>query len=416
MIVGAIVVVVGVLVLIFLNIRPKPANTAVAKLMVWGTEDQNTFAPLLSSYPYATVTYTQIDPANYQSQLVSALAAGDGPDVFEIGNRALPQWQSILAPLPAAYATEFSSLQMQNDFPDVVAEDFAPNGTIYGLPLSIDTLAMLYNKDLFNSAGIAFPPKTWDDFDNDVVKLRAVGASGELTQSAAAIGGSEASIPNASDILSLLMLQNGTEMTNADFTSAEFSSGSGQGLAAFNFYLQFAKASSPYYTWNDSMGNAADSVVAGKTAIMFGYESDLAAIKAKAPFLNIGIAAVPQPTGASVAVNYPKYEGFVAAKAGTQVNLAWNFILYLTTNEGFEKMYVSATGNPPALRTEIQADMNDQNLSVFASQALTAKSWHEANDAQIDAIFNSAIQSVLNGNEDSTKALQQAEQSVTQLM
>jgi ABC-type glycerol-3-phosphate transport system substrate-binding protein len=393
-------------VIIFLNLRPKPNNAAAIKLTVWGTESSSEFAPIAVGYPYATVSYVQVDPATYATKLLSALAAGTGPDVFEISNRELPKWQSVITPLPAAYAQSFGQLQLSQDFPDVVAQDFVSNGQIYGLPLSIDTLAMIYNKDLFNSANIAIPPKTWGDFDTDVTKLRMVNDQGQITQAAAALGGSETTIPNATDLVALLMLQNGTTMTN-------FADPEGPGLDAFNFYLQFANAASPYYTWNEGMQDAFDSFANGQTAIVFGYESDLAAIKAKAPFLNIGIAPMPQADGASVAVNYPKYNGFVAAKAG-QVSAAWSFILYLTTSDAIGNMYTAATGAPPALRTQIQADVNDPNLSVFASQVLTAKSWYEADDNQVDNVFNMAIKNVLDGADTSVKALSQAQAAINQ--
>ena len=416
-IIGAgVVFVVVIIAAVILNTRPKQSNGPAAKLSVWGTEPAESFSPIATAYPYATVKYTHIDPANYQSQLLAALAAGAGPDVFEIGNRQLPKWRAVLAPMPATYAQTFGPLTLSGIFPDVVAQDFTDGTSTYGLPLSIDTLAMIYNKDLFNTAGIALPPKTWNDFDSDIVQLRAVNSSGQITQAAAAIGGSETSIPNAPDILSLLMLQNGTMMTDSKNTSAQFAAGNGEGLAAFNFYLQFANSGSPYYTWNDAMGNAFDSFVAGKTAIIFAYESDLATIKAKAPFMNIGIAAMPQPSGATLAVNYPQYEGFVAAKAGAQVSTAWNFILYLTTSDSIEKSYVTATGEPPAQRVEIQADENDPNLSVFATQALTAKSWYQPDDAQVSNIMNTAIANVLDGAQDSPHALNQAQAAVDSIL
>ncbi len=413
---GAVARVIVVIVVVFINLRQSANTGPVVKLTVWGTEDPQQFAPIAISYPYGTVKYVQVDQANYQSQLLSALAAGTGPDVFEISNRDLPKWKSILAPLPAAYAQTFGPLQLSQEFPDVVAQDFVSGGQIYGLPLSIDTLAMIYNKDIFNSAGIAIPPATWDQFDADITKLRTLDASGNITQAAAAIGGTGASIPNAPDIVSLLMLQNGTAMTDPLFTSAQFGSTAGSGLAAFNFYLQFANAASPYYTWSDSLGNSLASFAAGQTAIIFGYQSDLAAIKAKAPFLNFGIAPVPQPTGATLAINYTRYNGFVVAKASAQPAPAWNLVLYLTTTEAIEKMYVSATGAPPALRTEIQADMNDPALSVFASQALTARSWFEADSTQINSIMNTAITKVQTGAETSDRALNEAQAAVNQLM
>lgn len=417
MIGAGVVLVVVIFLLIFLNLRPKANTVAQAKITVWGTDESDGLAALVSGYPYGQAAYTHIDPETYQSQLLSALASGRGPDVFEIGNRTLPKWKSVTAPLPTPLSQQFGILQLQNLFPDVVMQDFVSDGQIYGLPLSIDTLVAIYNKDLLNSAGIALPPKTWNEFQDDVVKLRVVNDQGQLTHQAAAIGGSGASIPYAADLLSLLMLQNGTEMTDQSHNGAKFASpaNGAPGPAAFNFYLQFANAVSPYYTWNDGIGNAVDSFAAGQTAIIFGYQSDLAALKERAPFLNLGVAAMPQAKGASVAVNYPRYNAFVAAKTG-QTAAAWNFILYLTATSGDGKMYQKATGKPPALRADIQADMNDPGLSIFASQALTARSWYEADDPQIAAVMSRAIQNVLSGTENSLKALQEAETAVSQLM
>jgi ABC-type glycerol-3-phosphate transport system substrate-binding protein len=416
MLAGGGVLAIVIIVVLILNVRPTGKAATAAKLSAWGIEDKKTFYSVVSAYPYATVSYTQLDPANYNSQVLSALAAGTGPDIFEIDDRSVPKWESVIAPMPAAVEAQFGLLAIKNAFPDVVTQDFVQNGQVYALPLSIDTLAMIYNKDLFNTAGIAIPPATWDNFEADVLKLRVLDPSGGLTQSAAAIGGSETSVVHASDLLALLMLQNGTTMVNQNMTSAQFASDSdsGAGLTAFNFYLQFANVASPYYTWNDQMGDAVDSFAAGRTAILFAYQSDLAVIQAKAPFLNIGIAPMPQPTGATVVINYPSYEGFAAAKAG-QSALAWNFIVYLTATDANEKMYLTATGKSPALRTEIQADANNPNLSVFAAQALTAKSWYEPDDIQVDSIFNTAIQNVLSGTDDAGTALKQAQASVSAL-
>lgn len=403
-IIGVVVLVIVVCVVLYFGFRPKASSVQAAKLTVWGTENSQSFGTLVATYPYGTVAYREINPANYQVDVLSALAAGAGPDVLEIGNRDLAKWKSVLAPFPTSSAA-FGLLQISQLFPDVVKQDFVSGGQIYGLPLSIDTLVMVYNEDLFNSAGIASPPKTWNDFDLDVEKLRVINAGGQITQAAAAIGGSEANIPNAPDILSLLMLQNGTQMNDANSVN-------GVGLRAFNFYLQFANAASPYYTWNDAMGNAFDSFAAGKTAIVFAYQADLATIRAKAPFLHFGVAPTPQAEGASVSVNYPKYQGFVATQAGQQIN-AWNFILYLAALSNSAKTYQGTTGEPPALRADITADANDPNLSVFAAQALTAKSWHEGDSTQAEAALNTAIENVLSGAEDSAKALKEAQTAIS---
>ncbi len=278
---------------------------------------------------------------------------------------------------------------------------------------------MYYNKDIFDSAGIVYPPTNWNDFETDIAKLRILNGQGQITQAAAAIGGSETSIANAPDLVFLLMLQNGTQMVSSDGTAATFNSGgaNGQnsGLAAFNFYLQFANSASPYYTWNDSMGDAVQSFIAGNTAILFDYASGMADIKAKAPFLNFGVAAMPQPASSTIAVNYPQYTGLAVSRQG-QVAAAWQFILFATSNSAGEAVYTKDTGEPPASRAYIAANLNDPTYGIFAAQALTARSWYEADDNQIDSIMNAAIQSVLNGSTDSEHALGTAQDSVSSVM
>ena len=94
-------------------------------------------------------------------------------------------------------------------------------------------------------------------------------------------------------------------------------------------------------------------------------------IQAKAPFLNVGIAPVPQPTGATISISYPKYNGLAVYQRSRYVISAWQFILTLTAYANGEKIYTDATGNPPALRSAIAADANNADISVFAKQALT---------------------------------------------
>ena len=420
----AAIIVIAIGFLLVLSGQKKASTAQAVSLKVWGTDDPTVFNNLIDYFaqynPSAKITYTQVDPADYENELLRAFAEGTGPDVFEIGNRALPRWQPTLAELPEAYASQFGTLQMQSDFPSVVQSDFTMGATatttgVYGLPLSIDTLAMFYNKDLFDSAGIVAPPATWDDFETDIQKLRVLDAGGQITRAAAAIGGSETSIPEAPDILSLLMLQNGTQMVNNDLSAAKFADDPA-GVSAFNFYLQFANTASPYYTWNDTAGNDIQSFINGKAAIIFGYHDTLSTIQAKAPFMNIGIAAVPQPTGATISISYPKYNGLVVYKGSSSIGGAWQFILTLTAYPNGEKVYTDATGDPPALRPTIAADESDPNLSVFAKQALTARSWYEVNDEGVDGVFNTAIESALNGSATALQALEQAESSVTGLM
>lgn len=427
---GIVAVVLIIVFFAYRNLQPQITNPNV-NLTMWGFDPPSIFGNFIGSYHNShqnvSINYEQVDEQNYEDKLLNALAAGQGPDIFLLHNRSLPKEIEKLSPVSPA---QFNLNNLRDFFPEVAEEDFASvSGTtkeIYALPLSIDTLAMIYNKDLLDKAGIASPPKTWQEFQNIVPALRSLSQSGQIVQ-AAAIGGSGKTIGNVADILSLLMLQNGSRMVSEDLGRAVFASEAGNpGPGAFNFYLQFANPASPYYTWNDNQPSALESFIAGNTAIIFDYHSALEKIKSKSPFLNFGVAQVPQvesPTPASLpaqagasARGYANYWGFAVSKQAKYPAEAWDFVIYLATDETRAATYLRATNQPPALRSLIGQYLSDPEFGVFTRSALIARSWRQADEKAIDGIFSRAVSGVLNGEFDSSKALRQAQDQITQLM
>lgn len=420
--IGLGVLVIGILVLVFANLRGTPAGEQEFSLKVWGIDDKQVFDSILQGYksirPGAKVEYVQFDRQNYDSALLNALASGEGPDVFYISNRDLPRTLNKLYP---ASLQQFNLVKLRELFPTVVEQDFvsASGSQIFALPLYLDTMALIYNRDMFDQAGVVAPPRTWNEFQSIISKLRDVSPNGQIARAAAAIGGSEKTVNMGVDLLELLMMQNGAKMTADDLTSATFSEQQGStnpGASAFNFYLQFANSGSPYYTWNDGQPNSLESFIGGKTAMIFNYQSAVAEIKKKSPYLRFAVAPMPQPSGAEISVNFPKYYGLTVSKQSKNPGWAWDFILNLTTIPQAEKVYLDATGRPPALRQTIAGKLDDPAMGVFAKQALTARSWYEVDDAAINGIMSNAITMVLSGQADSAKALRQAQDQVNQLM
>ena len=61
------------------------------------------------------------------------------------------------------------------DILDTFVQSGTFNGNFYGFPDLSSARAFFYNKDLFEKAGIAEPPKTWDEFEADAKKIAALG-------------------------------------------------------------------------------------------------------------------------------------------------------------------------------------------------------------------------------------------------
>ncbi|MDP3729738.1 MAG: extracellular solute-binding protein [bacterium] len=399
------------------KLREKPPEV---ELTIWGIDHRSLFQEAFTSYesfrPNVKVDYEQIDPVTYEQDIINALAGGTGPDVVMFHNSWLPKHYNKIVPLDPLTLTfkDFQTL-----FPVVVEQDFAPTQSIYALPLFIDTLALLYNQDIFDKNGIAVTPADWLEFQNIIPNLRQKNADGAFVKSSAAIGGSAKTISYAPELLQLLMLQAGAQMTDVDFQGASFSAGVNQtrpGADALEFYTKFTNANDVFYTWNDNQKDAYETFAQGDVAMTFGYAGTREYIKEKNPFINFSVGPMPQPSARTQAVNFADYWGLAVTNNGANPTWAWDLIFYLTTNEQVAEAYTKLTNRPPALRNLIQKYVDHPTLGVFAKQALSARSWPRIDKKIIDGIFSQMIDSVISGKLDASEAISEGEQQVTNLM
>jgi len=393
-----------------------PGGGYETELIFWGvTEAGDTSAIQLIIEEYlktnknVRINYRQFDDVlSYEKTLLNSLATGQAPDIFMFHSSWLPKHYDKVMPVPETF---LPLSQFRQLFPTVVEQNFVLNGKVYALPLYIDTLAFLYNKDIFDAKSIALMPKTWQEFQNLISQLRQINILNQIVKPAAALGGSEKNINSASDLLNLLMLQFGSQMID-QYGKINFGN---QGLQALNFYLQFANPSSPYYTWNENLHYSLDSFSEGSTAIIFNYASQIPLIKAKNPYLSIGVTLTPQPAGVSQPIDYANYWGLSVSNQSRNSNLAWNFIFSATTNSQVSEIYLQAVKKPPALRSLIEKYKNDPELGVFAKQALTARSWPQPDSNVVKQTFSNMIELVLSGRLNSEQALRQAENEINEL-
>lgn len=436
-------------------------------LEVWGVFDSSDVLDQLAGEykkinPHVgEIRYRKFTVDSYKKDLIDALASGQGPDIFLINNTWLPSFQDKVEPSSDVILGE---KQFRDNFVDVVVNDFLLNGKIYAVPLSVDSLALYYNKDLLNSQGITSPPKTWEEFNDDVRKLVRIDQFDNITQAGAAVG-TAYNINRSTDLLGLLMFQNGVKMVDEGKTGATFdktinrgSEGVKAGENALEFYTQFARKNASIYTWNPRMHYSIDSFYEGTTAMMINYSWHYTTIKNKNSKLNFAVAPVPQldPENPS---NYANYWGFTVSKNKilsqdqknkakengltesnyNQIRLveAWQFIKYLGINNNKNitlyngitgnsqafaiqddpaEVYLKETAKPAARRDLIEKQKNDPILGPFAYGNLIAKSWYQKDPETTEQILAETINSVNLGEKTIYEALKLASSRITQLM
>ncbi|MFF0371782.1 extracellular solute-binding protein [Micromonospora sp. NPDC005087] len=72
-------------------------------------------------------------------------------------------------------ADEVVSASTLADFQKSFADNASIDGTMYGLPLIASARTMFYNTELFERAGVAAPPKTWDQLLDAAKKVAGLG-------------------------------------------------------------------------------------------------------------------------------------------------------------------------------------------------------------------------------------------------
>lgn len=183
----------------------------------------NTVIPMFAEeHPNIIVEAVAVPFDEFRRKLLTSIAGGTAPDLI----RADIAWVPEFADMGALAALN----EVMPDFDENAAALFPGplstnllNGNYYGLPLDTNTRVMVYNKDMFEQAGITEPPATIDEFLTDCAAIKALGPD----KYCFADGGTYAWAVNP------WIWSFGGDVTNADITAA---SGTLNGSATIEAY------------------------------------------------------------------------------------------------------------------------------------------------------------------------------------
>ena len=185
--------------LLFSNLLKTPTtnnNTPTGKVTLqwWGVFlDPSVVKPLIDEYQAqntnVTIQYAnrfpegQYDTAAdiYKTELNRVLKAGDQvdiPDIFMVENTWAGDYENYVKASTTYDYDTFKSI-----FYPAAVTDFssAANKAVYGVPLWMDDLAIIYNKDMLKEASVSEPPTDWVSFQ-DLAKKLTKRTSGNITQ------------------------------------------------------------------------------------------------------------------------------------------------------------------------------------------------------------------------------------------
>jgi len=401
---GAFIV---VAVLIFAGVLPgfkKNPEGLSGEVLLWGTVPLEVMQPLLGELNnnYGNefrILYEEKSAGTFENDLLDALAAGAGPDLFILPHNLILRHEDKVSPISFELISE-------RDFKNT----FIEQGELYmtksytrALPLYSDPLIMYWNRDMFSSANIAKPPEFWDELIAMVPRLSEVGNSKQIIQSAVSLG-EFSNVLHAKDILSMLILQTGNKITDFDIEGkiqpvlTELVEGfSSQPVeSVLRFYTEFSNPAKPVYSWNRSIVNSKEAFISEELAIYFGYASELDEIRTKNPHLNFDVAVVPQIRDIKNRLTYGNMGAIAIAKKSDnpQTAVAVSFIL---SGRDFAQSLSNALGIAPARRDLLSIRQSDAFKSIFYESALLSRGWLDPDPNKTYMIFKNMVENVGSG-------------------
>ncbi len=102
----------------------------------------------------------QVTPwEEYWTKMEAAATGGELPDVFWMHTNEFLKYASNDMLMDV---TDLEGTDGYKDYPESLVQLATYKDKVYGVPKDFDTVALVYNKELFDQAGIAYPDETWD--------------------------------------------------------------------------------------------------------------------------------------------------------------------------------------------------------------------------------------------------------------
>lgn len=294
------------------------AKSSVTNVTMWGSFSGDQIKQI--NQQLASFNDSQSDiKVTYQAQeivetkLLTALAAGDPPDVV-----LWDRYQtSLYAPKGALSAVDDlvsrDKVDLSDFFPAPLGELRVAN-KLYGLPMLVDNRSLLYNKTLLDKAGIT-PPTTWDELANAANSL-TVRKNGKLARSGFAID--DVGLFNA------YILQAGGTMLAADGKTVAFDGPAGKAVLDYWADLVFTRK-----VYENGFDQGVNGFADGTIAIKYDGPWNMPSYDA-VKGLDYGVVTPPTGPGGHKGAITGGF-GLVIPEGAKHRDEAWEFIKWWTT-------------------------------------------------------------------------------------
>jgi multiple sugar transport system substrate-binding protein len=349
---------------------------------------------------------------NAFDKLTVALNAGEQPDITYQYGTSMPQLATAPGIMDLTDKVQDPSYNW-NDFSEGARAAATVDGHVYGIPALIDNLAIVYNKDLFQQAGISTPTAnwTWDDF---------TAAAKALTDPSKKQYGFAFPIDASEDTVwhyDAMLWEAGGDILNSDNTQAAFNSDAG--VEALTTLQQMAVTDKSVYLDQQNTGKIEQLFNAGNIGMLVTGPWDLSSL----PDINYGVQIMPSYAGGSHAT-IAGPDMWVMFDNNGHGEAAWQFMQWLTAAQQVKADSLESGHLPIRNSVVKEPGFLQQFDKKFPGEGLFAENLANVTKArpvitsynQISTIMGQAIVKVMLGQGDPKATLDDAANQVNQAL
>jgi multiple sugar transport system substrate-binding protein len=358
-------------------------------------------------HPNVTIDLQYVNSDNALQKATVALQGDQQPDISYQYGTNMPQLAS---------APKLVDLTDKVNEPDFNWSDFfegeqavaTVNDRVYGVPALVDNLAVVYNKDMLQQAGVPEPTPdwTWDDLVSAAAAL--TDTSNQQFGLAFPADGSETTVWE----YEAMLWEAGGDILNADNTEAAFNGEAG--VRALSTLQQMQQDGSLYLDFHPDAGKSEQLMNSGKIAMIITGPWDLSSF----PDINYGVQVMPSfdPGGSHITIAGP--DNWVIFDNGPDnVNASWEFLKFLASPENVLKDSLATSHLPTRESVEempafAQFGKKYPGVDVFAENLSNVQKARPQvpQYPQVSSFLGQAVVSVLLGKAEPQAALDQAAQ------
>jgi raffinose/stachyose/melibiose transport system substrate-binding protein len=327
--------------------------------------------------------------------LQPALDAGEAIDIFDEGiDRLNVTWGNYLLPLDSYYTQTFPTTGGQ-PYGSVVHKaliDLARDsggGSVKVVPYQPYACVVLYNKDLFNQAGITGVPKTWDEVLDACAKLKAIGVAGFTVDDAYMANYFGYNMDRIVGIDACKRM-----VDNNDFSGPQtLRYGQIWENMARNGYIH------PNAAANVFPSGQVNEYAGGRAAMYLNGTWLPNEIKGNAPNFNWGQFAFPaiDPAGDGPGANHYSAQSFGINKNSKHPEEAFKFLVWMTTGEWDTALARESLGIPMASNSQWPRELADAKAIVDATTKQFAWAAYFEDKAEINAKIKENFAKLIKG-------------------